>query len=188
MTFTQPISPSEGMIWPSAGVVLVAPGGVSSPDGQLLAGLLGLRSLSDAAGRAADPNAALTALQTEPSGWLLPLSVDPAAELAQPGCWVDALAAWRQPVVLQLQVAQATAGPARAYAALLEAAQVPLVGLVQLGEPWQPQRRRADGLPWLGWLPAADRDPEAAAALRLALITRWRLSSARAAGHVHPAA
>ncbi len=143
------------MSWPSAGVVLVAPGGVSSPDGQLLAGLLGLRSLSDAAGRAADPNAALTALQTEPSGWLLPLSVDPAAELAQPGCWVDALAAWRQPVVLQLQAAQATAGPARAYAALLEAAQVPLVGLVQLGEPWQPQRRRADGLPWLGWLPAA---------------------------------
>jgi hypothetical protein len=62
------------------------------------------------------------------------------------------------------------------------------VGLVQLGEPWQPQRRRADGLPWLGWLPAADHDPEAAAALRLALITRWRLSSARAAAPVHSAA
>ena len=174
--------------WPTAGVVLVAPGGVSSAEGERLAGLLGLRHRVPGADALADPHAVLAALQPEASGWLLPLAVDPGAELEQPGCWVEALAAWRQPVVLQVPAAQAEAGSARAYAALLEAAQVPLVGLVQVGAPWQPQRRRADGLPWLGWLPVADHDPEAAAALRLALMTRWRLSSARAAAPVHPAA
>ena len=188
MTFSQPSGPSEGCTWPSPGLVVVAPGGVRDPGGQLLAAVLGLRHISGVAGIEADPNATLAALQTQAGGWLLALAVDPAAELEQPGCWVDALAAWRQPVVLELSVAQATAGPARAYAALLEAAQVPALGLVQLGDPWQPQRHRADGLPWLGWLPAAGDDPEAAAALRLALMQRWWLSSARGAGLVHPAA
>jgi hypothetical protein len=68
---------------------------------------------------------------------------------------------------------------------------VPLVGLLQLGGPWQPERRRVDGLPWLGWLPAetpraGSSDEDAAEALRLHLLARWQLSSARVAAPAHP--
>ena len=45
---------------------------------------------------------------------------------------------------------------------LLKNWQVPLVGLVQWGEPWAAAERRRDGLPWLGALPAQQTSPEKA--------------------------
>jgi hypothetical protein len=152
--------------------------------------LLGLRPIACAADPQADPQAAMAQLASDAQGWLLPLGLDPGAVLAQPGCWSEALGAWRQPVLLQLPAAEAESGLARAYTALLTAAGVPLVGLVQLGGPWQPERRRVDGLPWLGWLPAemplaGSLEEEAAEALRLHLLARWQLSSARAAQPAH---
>lgn len=192
MTSSPCSGPSTRPAWPSAGLVLVAPGGVSAAEGQRLADLLGLRLLACGAELQADPNAALAGLAQEPGGWLLPLAVDPGAALERPGCWSEALGAWRQPVVAQLPAALAAAGPARAYAALLNADAVPLVGLLQLGEPWQPEQRRLDGLPWLGCLPVEEApvsmDPaQAREALRLNLLARWQLSSARAAAPEHPA-
>lgn len=171
--------------------MLLAPGGVSPGDGARLAGVLGLRPLALAPEQQADPDGALTWLGASAPGWLLPLGLDPGAELAQPGCWSEALGAWRQPVLLQLPASEAGSGLARAYAALLAAAGVPLVGLLQLGGPWQPERRRLDGLPWLGWLPAeaplaGSPDEEATEALRLHLLARWQLSSARGAEPAHP--
>ena len=177
--------------WPSAGLVLLAPAGVSPADGARLAGLLGLRSLACTAQGQADPQALMARLAAEVEGWLLPLGLDPGAELAKPGCWSEALGAWRQPVLLQLSAAEAESGLARAYTALLVVAGVPLVGLVQLDGPWQPERRRLDGLPWLGWLSAempqaGSLEEEAAEALRLHLLARWQLSSARAAEPADP--
>ena len=67
-------------------------------------------------------------------------------------CWADALAAWRQPTLLLLSAEGVAAGQHRAYRALLELAGVPLLGLVQLEQPWRPEQRRSDGLPWLGCL------------------------------------
>jgi hypothetical protein len=177
--------------WPSAGLVLVAPGGTSSDGGCHLAALLGLRLLAWPAEQLLDAPAGLARLSGEAPGWLLPLGIDPGADLPQPGCWCDALGAWRQPVLLQIPAAWAGSGSARAYAALLEATGVPLVGLVQHGGPWDSDRRRVDGLPWLGWLPAevplaGSADEEAAEALRLHLLARWQLSSARGAELLHP--
>ena len=191
MTEPSPSAEIHRAPWPSAGLVLLAPGGVSSGDGAGLADLLGLRPLTGAADRQADPQAAMAQLASESQGWLLPLGLDPGAELAKPGCWSEALGAWCQPALLQLPAAEAESGLARAYTALLVAAGVPLVGLVQLGGPWQPERRRLDGLPWLGWLPAetplaGSLEEEAAEALRLHLLARWQLSSARAAEPAYP--
>jgi hypothetical protein len=190
---TEPSTSAEILrpAWPSAGLVLLAPGGVSPGDGARLAGVLGLRPLALAPDQQGDPDGALAWLGAAAPGWLLPLGLDPGAELAQPGCWCEALGAWRQPVLLQLPAAEAGSGLARAYTALLAAAGVPLVGLLQLGGPWQPERRRVDGLPWLGWLPAeaplaGSPDEEAREALRLHLLARWQLSSARAAEPAHP--
>jgi hypothetical protein len=171
--------------------VLVAAGGVSPVEGQLLAALVGLRPLACSAERWLDAPAALASLASEAPGWLLPLALDPGADLPQPGCWCEALGAWRQAVLLQVPAGAAGSGVARAYAALLQAADVPLVGLVQRGGPWDPDRRRADGLPWLGWLPeeappAGSDDDAAAEALRLHLLARWQLSSARGAEPAHP--
>ena len=45
---------------------------------------------------------------------------------------------------------------------LLKNWQVPLVGLVQWGEPWAAAERRRDGLPWLGALPDQQTSPEQA--------------------------
>jgi len=166
--------------WPGAGLVLLAPGGLSSAapaaeagPADRLAALLGLRLLSAPVGAADDPALVLQRLRSEPSGWLLPLSVDPGADLAVPGCWADALGAWRQPVLLLVS----TSAAARAYHALLQAAGVPLLGLVQANGTWQPEQRRCDGLPWLGWLPPG-LDPEPGLALRAAAIARWRAVSA----------
>lgn len=171
--------------WPSAGLVLLEPGGLSGALVQRLAALLGLRPLACSPEQQRDPHRLLNALALEPEGWLLPLALDPGAALQGGDCWAEALAAWRQPALLLLPAAQAGAGPDRAYASLLEVAAVPLLGLVQLGGPWQPESRRADPLAWLGWLPGSPGTPGseeelAEQQLRLVLQARWRLSSARA--------
>ena len=135
---------------PITGVVLVAPGGVSGPAATELAALLQWRALPPQPAVQHDPAPVLAELQRQPAGWLWPLPLDPGADLEAPGCWADQLGAWRQPVLLLIPAATPVA---RAYTALLQAAAVPLLGLVQLGGSWSAERRRQDGLPWLGWLP-----------------------------------
>ena len=169
-----------------SGLVLVAPGGLADAAvAEPLAALLGLRLLAIPL---EDPNHTLRDLGREPPGWLLPLSIDPGEALGDGGCWAEVLAAWRQATLLLLP-AQAPAGAPRAYTALLHGAAVPLVGLVQCGGCWQPDVRRRDGLPWLGWLEPPEAAPvvsgtviddAAAQALRVACLRRWReLSAAR---------
>jgi hypothetical protein len=178
---------------PSAGLVVAAPGGLAEPQqAGRLAALLQLRLLP-LCGGAEEADRCLAQLALEPQGWLLPLGLDPAADLEWGGCWAERLGAWRQPVLLLVPVRLVEQGPARAYSALLQREAVPLLGLVQLGGPWRPERRRCDGLPWLGWLPALDGAPgdaneQACEALRLQLMKRWSLSAARAAAPAHPAA
>ena len=155
-----------------------------SPPGGRLAGLLGLRSFDRPVTVADDPTVLLTALAAEPPGWLLPLGLDPAQHLDGCGCWAEALAAWRQPVLLLVPGdASLPSGCARAYSALLLQGGVPCLGLVQVGGLSAPQPDR-DGLIWLGWLDPAAADVETiqelALALRLRILVRWRaLSAAR---------
>ena len=160
---------STVLSWPTAGLVLLAPGGTTPAAAAPLAEQLGLRLLLEPHTSQQDPAEILAALAGEPPGWLLPLALDPGADLEVPGCWADVLGAWRQPVLLLLPAAAAAAGPARAYRALLDQAGVPLVGLVQEGTPWHPEPRRRDGLPWLGWLVAEPADP----GLPLLVRRRW---------------
>ena len=56
---------------------------------------------------------------------------------------------------------------------------MPLAALVQVRGDWQPSERRRDGLAWLGWLPEAGEENEAAiAALQQVLRGRWRVLQA----------
>lgn len=181
---------------PTAGLVLVAPGGVApapasgdaAAPADRLAALLGLRTIARPIAPAEDPAVVLRELELETPGWLLPLCLDPGQQLAGAGCWADALGAWRQPVLLlspAVATAAAPAGAARAYRALLQLAAVPLLGLVQSGGQWAAEQRRCDGLPWLGWLAADGVDgdlvasPALEAELALAATTaaRWRAVS-----------
>mgnify|MGYP000185573420 CR=1 FL=1 len=125
------------------------------------------------------PPQSLASLAEQGPG-LVPLPLDPGLVLQGFGHWAEALGAWRQPVLLLVPPAAsagAAAGAARAYHALLQAAGVPLLGLVQVQGTWQPEQRRCDGLPWLGWL-APEGDPEPHVALRAAATARWRAVSA----------
>lgn len=99
-----------------------------------------------------DPDPLLAALAKNPDPVLLRLAGDAAAERPDGAGWLEALAAWRQPTLL---VAAPSAdgtipGVVPAYAALCTSLRVPLLGLVQLGGVWRPERRRRDGLPWCG--------------------------------------
>ena len=184
-----------------AGLVLLAPGGLSDPAvPESLAALLGLRLLVAPAESAAgcppslpspadDPARVLAVLAGQPPGWLLALPIDPGQELIGGGCWAEALGAWRQPALL-LITPQVPAGAPRAYHALLQSAGVPLLGLVQIGGSWDPEIRRRDGLPWLGWRPETEARPADAASdddvvadLRATCRLRWReLSAANLGG------
>ena len=77
-----------------------------------------------------------------------------AAMLGTSGSWLEALAAWRQPVVLLVSPLPSgeISGIAAAYSALCTTLAVPLIGLVQLGGLWEQNKRREDGLLWCGWL------------------------------------
>jgi len=91
------------------------------------------------------------------SGSLACLPFDVGLPLADGRCWAEVLGAWRQPCLLVLSAAQLRTGLPAAGCALLRQGRVPLLGLLQWGDPWDQQARRRDGLPWLGLL----RDPEA---------------------------
>jgi len=143
-------------------LVLVSPGGSAvvaarlSAVAPLLAGQLG-RDLLGPLEPLQHPDRALTALAAQAdrqraSAGLSWLAVDPGLSLADGRPWAEALGAWRQPTLLLLEAAQLECGAAAATAALLRQHGVPLLGLIQWGEPWQPQLRRREGLPWLGAL------------------------------------
>ena len=120
-------------------------------------------------GPADDPHSALEQLQP-PGGEpglgarpaLVGLPLDPGLPLACGGHWAEALGGWRQPAVLVFSAEQLETGLPAAMTALLKGWQVPLVGLVQWGEPWASAERRRDGLPWLGVLPAAQTSSDQA--------------------------
>lgn len=161
---------------PGPGLVLVAPGGLNPSAAGPLAQLLGLRLESDPGPQVSeDPAALLSGLGRRPPGWLCPLALDPGQDLGGGSCWAEILAAWHQPVLLQMEADAAASGLARAYGALLQQAGVPLVGLLQQGGPWQAAARRADGLPWLGWwsLVPGDEAVEAALELRRCIWAGW---------------
>ena len=80
---------------------------------------------------------------------LLLLSDD--AELVD---WAEAVAAWRLPTLLLLPAGERLRAEAALHYALLQQQQVPVLGLLQVGEPWHPADRQGDALPWLGcWNP-----------------------------------
>ena len=97
------------------------------------------------------------------------LGVDPGMALSDGRAWAQALGAWRQPTLLLMDAAQLATGAAAATTALLLQHNVPLRGLIQWGEPWQPELRRRDGLPWLGSLDSQGQPPEGDLRLALAL-------------------
>ncbi|CAK6699015.1 hypothetical protein [Synechococcus sp. CBW1107] len=140
---------------------------------------------------AACPHQALHQLEAIVGPWLAALPCDPGLLLEDPASaathhWAEALGAWRQPSLLLLPADSLATGAPAATTALLRQWQVPLLGLIQGGGPWEPARRRSDGLPWIGWLPEAGR-PEAVLseaaeqewteqgmdAMRLSLEARW---------------
>jgi len=170
------IEPLRLVLAPVVGAATPGAPGLAAPS---LGARLGLPLLSlDAA---LDPEAALAKIQAEAGPWLAPLTVDPGAWLGPTGRWGELLGAFRQPTVLLVDGTAVSGGTAAATTALLERAQVPLVGLIQWGGPRNPQIRRAEGLPWLGWLEAREAEVptclepmEADPGLRQALLLRWR--------------
>ena len=82
---------------------------------------------------------------------------DVARQRPEGGCWLDALADWRQPLVLMVagEAGGGVAGAAAAYTALCHELGAPLIGLVQIGSQGNRLQRRRDGLPWMGGIPAA---------------------------------
>ena len=68
--------------------------------------------------------------------------------------WVEAVAAWRLPTLLLIPAGERLRAEAALHYALLQQQQVPVLGLLQVGEPWHPADRQGDALPWLGcWNP-----------------------------------
>lgn len=104
-----------------------------------------------------EPDQALAALSDSAAApalapGLAVLPLDPGFALADGSCWAQVLGAWRQPTLLVIDAAQLESGAAAATTALLLQHGVPLLGLIQWGDPWRPELRRRDGLPWLGAL------------------------------------
>jgi hypothetical protein len=155
----------EGSRSPSAGLVLVAVGSQPALAARVAAAAARLSTISTWALNpvASDrPGAeALAALAQgrgtqDPPAWIAPLPVDPGLGLEGGGSWAEALGAFRQPTALVLEPAQLASGWPAAATALLRQERVPLVGLIQLGGVWASERRRGEGLPWLGWLPGSE--------------------------------
>ena len=165
----------------------VAVAALQAQAGPSLAAGLGL-----AWGRPLEPLAPDAALTDLPAASLVPLPRDPGHSLADGRHWAEVLGAWRQPALLLIDGDQLQTGLAAAAAALLQQWQVPSLGLVQVGGAWEGDQRRQEGLPWLGWWPAAAVAPgevpqgpplvpppdDAQAALLLALRRRWRQQQA----------
>lgn len=143
---------------PVGPLVLVTPGPEAELTARLalaappLARALGLALLPELA-PLQQPDQALARLEpADGAHGLACLRVDPGMALADGRPWAQALGAWRQPTLLLIDAAQLATGAAAATTALLQLHGVPLRGLIQWGEPWQPERRRLEGLPWLGAL------------------------------------
>ena len=87
---------------------------------------------------------------------LVQLLGDAAMFHPEGGSWLEALGAWRQPIILKVITTPSgdVPGSAAAYTALCELLGVPLLGLIQFGGSWNYLQRKLDGLPWLGWLPS----------------------------------
>jgi len=119
-------------------------------------------------------------LQANPAATgLVRLSGDAARSTPEgDASWLQALADWRQTVLLLTTADRegAIPGTAAAYAALCRELHVPLLGLVQLHGPWNGTARRRDGLNWLGWIPD-ERHPDQAECLD-ALARRLQFRSA----------
>ena len=117
----------------------------------------------------AHPHRALAALADRGPA-LVPLPLDPGLPQDDGSHWAEALGAWRQPTLVVCDGPQLASGLPAAITALLRQWAVPCAGLIQCGGLWLPQRRRRDGLPWLGALAA--EGAEDAAALRASLRRR----------------
>ena len=65
--------------------------------------------------------------------------------------WAPLLSAWRMPTLLLLPAGERMAADAALHTALLLQLEVPLLGLLQVGGRWDPEQRRGEGLPWLGY-------------------------------------
>ena len=89
---------------------------------------------------------------------LLRLCGDAAMAQGSSGSWLEALAAWRCPVLLLAQPNSAglIPGMAPASVALCHSLDIRLIGLAQLGGEWDRDARRLDGLPWCGLLDLSD--------------------------------
>ena len=107
---------------------------------------------------------------------LLRLSGDAAMAQGSSGSWLDALAAWRCPVLLLAQpnAAGLIPGLAPASVALCRSLNIPLVGLAQLGGSWDLAARRMDGLPWCGLLDTTGDGGDASDALVRSIQQRWK--------------
>ena len=107
----------------------------------------------------ADPTKVLGSLPEE--GGLVQRLGDAAMHNSQGLSWMEALGAWRRPIILMVVPTSSgnMPGTASAYSALCKSLKVPLVGIVQLGGDWDSLNRRLDGLSWCGWLPR-DHQPE----------------------------
>ena len=92
---------------------------------------------------------------------LLRLSGDAGVDESGEGSWLDALAAWRIPVLMLAQPRPdgRFAGIVPASVAFARELNLSLLGLVQLGGKWDVSKRRTDGLPWCGCLQGPDDDP-----------------------------
>ena len=96
------------------------------------------------------PDQVLAALTAVAEGWLAGPLLDPGRCLGAGTSWAQALGAWRQPTLLLIPADLLDTGLPAAGTALLQRWRVPLLGLLQLGGAWCPQRRREEELPWLG--------------------------------------
>ncbi len=105
---------------------------------------------------------------------LLRLSGDAAVDESGQGSWLDALAAWRCPVLMLAQPRSdgRFGGIVPASVALARERNLSLLGLAQLGGIWSPELRRTDGLPWCGCLQGPDDDP---GGLVSCLSLRWQV-------------
>ncbi|ABI46567.1 hypothetical protein [Synechococcus sp. CC9311] len=106
---------------------------------------------------------------------LLCLSGDAAMAQGSSGSWMDALGAWRCPVLLLAEpnAAGLIPGMAPASVALCHSLNIPLLGLAQLGGSWDQAARRMDGLPWCGHLDTTDDDGTASDELARLIQQRW---------------
>lgn len=178
----------EGSRSPAAGLVLVAVGSQPALAGVVATAAARLSAISTwplnpvATDRpCAEALAALVQGRGTqgPPAWIAPLPVDPGLGLEGGGSWAEMLGAFRQPTALALEPAQLASGWPAAATALLRQERVPLVGLIQLGGVWEGERRRGEGLPWLGWLPGPgepqlEQQDQAQEELLACLALRWR--------------